>query len=175
MLIESLRPAPRLTDINVVIGIQGPLAPPQYCNGLQIPIVGFDQIYSFDVDTLIQSIPRPEEITLEDFTPAAEELLMRIMQMADNAGATNDHRALNYLAVRYDAIYHTTSELQGRNFSLAGVEVRTSRLSGARNVVDVIFTFANRSTDIVEKYFCRVDVTEEFPFLVSKMQHYFDR
>lgn len=175
MLIEALRPYPRLTDINVVIGVQGPLAPPQYCNGLQIPIVGFDQIYSFDVDTLIQSIPRPERLSAEEFSPAAEELFMRIIQMADNAGATDDHRALNYLAVRYNAIYHTASDCYERNFSLTSVEVRTSRLSGTRKILDVIFTFTNRTSDVVEKYFCRIDVTEEFPFLVSKMQSYFDR
>jgi hypothetical protein len=97
------------------------------------------------------------------------------MQMTDNAGATDDHRALNYLAVRYNAIYFTASELFGRNFSLTSVEVKTSRLSGTRKIVDVIFTFTNRTSDVTEKYFCRVDVTEEFPFLVSKMQTYFDR
>lgn len=175
VLIESLNPSPRLTDVNVVIGVLGPIAPPQYCNGLQIPIVGFDQVYSFDVDALIKSIPKPEKITAKEFSPAAEELFMRIMQLADNAGATDDHRALNYIAVRYNAIYHTTSELFGRNFSLTSIEVRTSRLAGVRRIVDPILTFTNRNTDFVEKFFCRVDVTEEFPFLVSKMQPYFDR
>lgn len=30
---------------------------------------------------------------------------MRIVQIADNAGATDEHRALNYLVVRYPRIY----------------------------------------------------------------------
>jgi hypothetical protein len=173
MLIESLRPSPRLTDINVVIGLLGPIASPQHCNGLQIPIVGFDQVYSFDVDTLIKSIPNPGKV--KTFTPIAEELFMRIMQMTDNAGATDDHRVLNYLSVRYDAIYACSADCYSRNFSLTGVEVRTSALSGTRKIVDVIFTYANRNTDVNEKYFCRVDVAEEFPFLVTKMQTYIDR
>ncbi len=175
ILISSLNPTPRLTDVNIVIGILGPLAPPQFCNGLQIPVVGFDQVYSFDVDALIQSIPKPQNITAKEFTPVANELFMRIMQLADNAGATDDHRALNYIAVRYNAIYHTTSELFARNFSLTSIEVRMSRLAGVRKIVDPILTFTNRTSDVVEKYFCRVDVTEEFPFLVTKMQQYFDR
>ena len=29
-------------------------------------------------------------------------------QMTDNAGATNDHRALNYLVMRYPGIYAKT-------------------------------------------------------------------
>jgi len=95
--------------------------------------------------------------------------------MTDNAGATDEHRALNYLAMRYPAIYATAADQFARNASLAGVEVRPSALSGARRIVEVIFSFTNRSTDVVEKMFTRVDVTEEFPFLVTKMSPYFDR
>jgi hypothetical protein len=87
----------------------------------------------------------------------------------------SEHRALNYLAVRYPAVYATTAEAQGRNSSLSGVEVRPSNLSGVRRVVDVIFSYTNRETDVTEKFFVRVDVTEEFPLLVSKMSPYYDR
>jgi PatG C-terminal len=175
LLVEALRPTPRPGDVDVVVGVRGPLAPPQMCNGLLVPIVLFSQIYSFDVDTLIKSIPRPEGMTEDQFTPAAEELFGRIMQMADNAGATDEHRALNYVATRYPAIYATTAEAHKRNGALTAVEVRPSRLSGVRRVVDVILSFTNRQTDVVEKYFVRVDVTEEFPFLVTKMSPYYDR
>jgi hypothetical protein len=175
LLVEAIRPAPRPTDIDVVIGVRGPIAPPEVCNGLMVPIVALDQIYSFDIDALIAGIPRPEQMAAEQFAPVAEELFMRIMQMADNAGATDEHRALNYLAVRYPAIYHQTSEFFGRNFALTAVEVRPSRLSGVRRIVDVIFSYTNRQTDVTEKYFVRVDVTEEFPFLVSRLSPYFDR
>lgn len=175
MLVEALRPAPRPTDVDVVIGLRGPIAPPEMCNGLMVPIVVFDQMYSFDIDSLLKSIPKPEKMTAKEFTPAAEELFMRIMQMADNAGATDDHRALNYLAVRYPAIYATAAEAFGRNSSLTAVEVRPSPLSSTRKIVEVIFSFTNRNTDVTEKFFVRVDVTEEFPFLVTKMSPYYDR
>ena len=66
-------------------------------------------------------------------------------------------------------------EAYGQSCSLAAVEVRPSRLSSTRKIVDVIFAFTNRSTDVTEKYFVRVDVTEEFPFLVTKLSPYFDR
>ena len=95
--------------------------------------------------------------------------------MADNAGATDEHRALNYLAVRYPAVYATAAEAFTRNSSLTAVEVRPSPLSGARKVVEVIFSFTNRQTDVTEKFFVRVDVTEDFPFLVTKMSPYYDR
>jgi hypothetical protein len=175
LLVEAIRPAPRPTDVDAVIGVRGPIAPPQMCNGLMIPIVGFDQIYSFDIDSLIGNIPKPVEMAEEQFQPAAEELFMRIMQLADNAGATDEHQALNYLVMRYPAIYHQATELFGRNFSLTTVEARPSRLSGVRNIVDVIFSYTNRQTNVTEKYFVRVDVTEEFPFLVTPLSPYYDR
>jgi hypothetical protein len=91
--------------ISLVSGVRGPVAPPDYCNGLMIPIVIFDQIYNFSRDALIDAIPRPDETPAEQFGAASRELFDRIMQMTDNAGATDEHRALNYLAVRYPAIY----------------------------------------------------------------------
>jgi hypothetical protein len=33
--------------ISTVIGVRGPIASPDYCNGLMVPIVIFDQIYTF--------------------------------------------------------------------------------------------------------------------------------
>jgi PatG Domain len=47
LLVEALRPSPRATDIDVIVGTRGPLASPELCNGLLVPIVMFDQIYSF--------------------------------------------------------------------------------------------------------------------------------
>jgi hypothetical protein len=178
LLVDAVRPAPRPADIDVVIGVRGPIAPPEACNGLMVPIVAFDQIYSFDVDSRIGGIPRPENIPdeqEESFRSTAEEVFYRIMQLADNAGATDEHRALNYLAVRYPAIYATAAEQHGRNASLSGVEVRPSRLSGVRRIVDVVFSFTNLDTQVTEKYFVRVDVTEEWPFLVSGMAPFYER
>jgi hypothetical protein len=178
LLVEAVRPAPRPTDVDVVIGVRGPIAPPEACNGLMVPVVAFDQIYSFDVESLVQDIPRPDSIPEEreeSFRSAAEELFNRVIQIADNAGATDEHRALNYLAVRYDSIYALTADAYGRDDSLTGVEVRPSRLSGTRRIVNVIFSFTNRNTDVTQKYFVRVDVTEEWPFLVTKMSPFFER
>ncbi len=175
MLLETIRSAPRPTDIDIVIGMRGLIAPPNMCNGLTLPVVSFDQIYSFDIDSIIKVIPRPEKITAKQFTPVAEELFMRIMQITDNTGSTYEHRALNYLAVRYPAIYATAADAYSQNRSLTSVIVRTSRLSSTRKIVNVIFTFTHRQTDVSEKYFIRVDVTEEFPFLLSKILPYYDR
>jgi hypothetical protein len=174
-LVEAIRPTPGPNDIDVVIGLRGPTAPPEMCNGLMVPIVAFDHIYSFDRDALIKAIPKPEKTTAAQFGPAAEELFNRIMQLTDNAGATDEHRALNYLAMRYPAIYAKAAEEFAQACSLTGVDVRPSPLTSTRNIVDVIFSYTNRTSDFTEKFFVRCDVTEEFPFMVTKMSPYYDR
>jgi hypothetical protein len=175
LLVEAIRPNPSPLDLDVVIGIKGPVAPPEMCNGLMVPIVVFDQIYSFDRDTLIKSIPKPEKTSAKDFAPAADELFDRITQMTDNAGAMDEHRALNYLAVRYQAIYAKAAEYFAQNSSLTAVNARPSALSGTRKILEVVFSYTNRNTDVVDKQFVRVDVSDEFPFLVTKLSPYYDR
>ena len=112
---------------------------------------------------------------MEQSGTVAEELCSRIMQLADNAGATDEHRALNYLAARYPTIYAVTAEAHQRNFALAGVEVCPSRLSGVRKIVDVVFSYTHRQTGVTEKYFVRVDVTEQFTFICTGIQPFYER
>jgi len=177
-LVEAVRRRPDGTELDVVIGIRGPLAPPEACNGLVVPVVAFDQLYSFDRGTLLQAVPRPDEIPAEQddqFRATAAEVLDLVLQSTDNAGATDEQRAMNYLALRYPAIYARTTLEHSNNATLAGIETRPSPLSGVRAIVEVIFCYRHRQTDVVTKYFVRVDVTEEFPFLVTKLSPYYDR
>jgi len=175
-LAQALRSVPGdLRDIDVIIGRRGPIASPDMCNGLMIPIVYVDQIYSFDRDDLIKSIPKRKGENEDQMKKTSIAIFNHIVQIADNAGTTDEHRAINYLSVRYDEIYHRTQSMQDENYSFTAVDVRLSRLSGTRKIVDVIFTYENRTNRAIQQWFTRVDVTEEFPFLVNPMQQYFER
>ena len=173
-LVETLRPERGPLDFDMVIGQLGPPAPPDLCNGLTIPMIALDVIYSFDRKSLVETIPQPEGVTAADFSAAAEELFTRIIQLTDNAGASDEHRAENYLLVRYPGIYAKAAEEFAAGASLTAVGAKSSALSGTRRVVDVIFAYTNRSTNAAEKYAVRVDVTEEFPFLVTQLSPYLD-
>jgi hypothetical protein len=178
LFVEAYRDEPRRDDLDCVIGVRGDIAPPELCNGLALPIVVVDQLYSFDRDSLIESIPKPDSISAKDLTKfrsVAGGLFDQLTQVADNSGAIHEHRALNYLTVRYPRIYAVATEQVNRNFSFTGVEVLRSPLSGARLIVDVVFSYRHRETDVVEKQFVRVDVDEEFPFLVTRIGPYFER
>lgn len=173
-LVEALKPAKGL-DCDVIVGVRGPTAPPEMCNGLQVPIVLCDRVYSFEVEEFLNAIPQPKNMVKGDFKNAARELFDRIMQLVDNVGEMDEHRAVNYIALRYPAIYSLALEMHALDRSLVRVDVQPSRLSGTRRVVNVIFSYVDRKTDVVDKHFIRVDVTEKFPFLVSKLQPFYDR
>jgi len=178
LLIDAYREEPRRDDLDVIVGVQSTIAPPEMCNGLTLPIVVFDQLYSFDRDSLIESIPKPDSVAEKDLTKfrsTAGILFDELAQIADNAGATDEHRALNYLLVRYPRLYAAATEQSQRNFSFIGVEVLPSGLSDVRSIVDVVFSFRHRESDVVEKQYVRVDVSGEFPFLVTKMSPYYVR
>ncbi len=180
-LIDTLRPLPRATDltsamIDVVIGVKGSIAPPDMCNGLMVPIVVFDQLYSFDMDAFMGTLPKPDKMADKDFTNlkrAGTKLFEQIKQMADNTGSTDEYRALNYLTVRDPLIYLKAWDMEKEKCLLTDVQVRTSRLSGTRKVVDAIFVYTNQQVGTTQKFFVRIDVTEEFPFLVSKLAPYY--
>jgi hypothetical protein len=177
--VEAVKPSQRGIDTDVIVGTCGPMSPAEMCNGLIVPIVVVDRVYSFDKPQLMTAIKKPAELKMTDeqFRPSAEELFERIQQIADNVGGTDEHRAVNYLAVRYQQIYTHAAEMHGRNFSLTGIDVIPSRLAhaGTRKLVDVIFSYTNRSTDVVEKYYVRVDVTEKYPYLDKKLSPFYDR
>jgi len=82
LLVQAVRARPTPMDLDAVIGFLGPISPPEAC-GLVVPIVAFDQIYSFDRDTLLDAIPVPNNIAkkaADQFRATADELLGRILQ-----------------------------------------------------------------------------------------------
>jgi hypothetical protein len=175
--IEAMIPTPvdQRLDVDVIIGDRGPTAPPFMCNGLTVPIVLVDQIYSFDRPTLMAAMTTPAGQEEAAFRETARGLFDRIQQMADNTGELDEHRALNYLAVRYPRIYDHTAERNASDYSLTAIDVIPSRLSGIRKLVDVVLSYRSRTTDVTEKYYIRVDVTEKFPFLERGLAPFYDR
>ena len=116
---------------------------------------------------------QPGSVSNEVFGVAAEDMFRKMMELADNTGATGKHMALSYLAVCYPAIYAKAAEECGRNFSLTSIKALPSRLCDNRRIVSIIFSFTNREIDTVEKYLVKVDVNEEFPFIDTELSpHY---
>lgn len=172
LLMQAFRPSPSETDMNIVIGSKGPIAPPDMCDGKPLPIVIFDQIYSDSKEELKKIIPRPENIAAKTFDDTANDILYRILSMVDNVGATDRDRALNFLAVRSPEIYAYTADMYGKEFSFRNIEVRPSPIPvmGQREV-DVICIYAHRSKPIEEKCLLRVNVGK-YPYITKFVYPY---
>ncbi|MFD9035423.1 hypothetical protein ACFVZW_30435 [Streptomyces sp. NPDC059567] len=175
-LVEALRPVPDHRDLAVVVGRLGPIAPPGACQGLSVPVVRVEKIWAFDSKELMRAIERPDGTSRKEFERGAGALLDRLLQLSDNTGTDPAGRALNYLMVRSQAIYRTSSEKRDEGYVLSAVEASPSRLStGSQTVVTVVFSYTHRQTNVVEKCFVRVGLAGLFPFLVSPFQDYYDR
>jgi hypothetical protein len=106
------------------------------------------------------------------------EIFDDMLQLANNTGDADEHRALNYLSVNYPEIY--MSQWSGGTTTapavyFEGVEARHSPLGSGRAIIDVILRYMNQASGIVTRYFTSVDVTGQFPYLVTQLQPYFER
>jgi hypothetical protein len=159
---------------DVIVGKRGPVASAEECNGLQLPTVVCDLSYDFTFNQFVTNV----QASISGIpTNVVQSMLQQMLQISDNAGETDAHRAINYLTIRNKDIYTMAWQMQvptstppyppGAYF-LQNVNVTPANVQGNRSIVDVIFEYLARDT--YEKYFwyVKVDVTGEFPFLASK-------
>ncbi len=167
------------SDTTVVVGTKGPV---RECAGFALPVVFTETLYAFPEQALMESmisniVPAQTGVTSEQSISIAKEVFERIRQISDNMGETPEHRAINYIAVRFTPLYETVMRLKARNYSLASIDVRQSRLyTDLHRVYDVIVTFEPNFAAAIEQYFVRVDVTDIYPHVHSTaMQPFFER
>lgn len=157
----------------VVIGRVTSMAPPHLCAGVLAPILICDQVYVFHIHEWLTSLTRTLEPALAErsidhqhFAAISRRVFSRVVQSTENVGATDTHRALNYLIMQHPGIFLATVE---RSASRELDRIDTQLIQGAstRKQVAVIFSFIDPGTGVAERLFTRVDVTEEWPFVVD--------
>jgi Subtilase family/PatG Domain len=132
-------------DLDVVVGVRGTEPP----DGT---VVVMDQLFQVERKQL-------DLCTLAD-----------LPQLADNRGLTDEERVWNFLAARY-----TPPPPQIGGYELFSARATPSRLgSGISRIWRAIYTYRNAAA-AEKEYFVRVDVTHEFPMIVSPMQPYLER
>jgi hypothetical protein len=166
---------------DVIIGPRGPMATPEMCNGLQLPMLVCNQIYSFTWDEFVNAVTAKTGANAAD----VGSMFYALLQMADNAGETNEHRALNYVTLRYSDIYVMAANMLGHGsgpflipngiFTLQDIIARKAPVQGARMIVDIIFHYVERRTQASIYWYCEVDTTGQFPFLVRPLSRYYPR
>jgi len=139
-----------------------------------LPRYGADQIATFHVEDFVKKVSRPDDIPDALFRDAIRSLFDRIRRRTNNTGDHDDSRALNYVALRYAALYEIAGRAAARGMRLAGIDASPQPSVDGRRIVVVRFRFRNVAGDLVENYGCRIDVTEQFPFLAAPLQQVFD-
>lgn len=173
-LISTLKPNTGSSQdpMSLVVGVRGPLAPAEYCSGLQLPIVLCNQLYYFDFDALFNTLKS------QNIEATAIKAVMEVMNLKPNDGSTDADRALNYVAFRFPEIYQKADQLSNPNTSPGGVfkiiDISTtpSDIQSTRAVVDVIFKYQQVETQEQLFYYAGVDITGQFPFLSSPLRQY---
>jgi hypothetical protein len=176
-LVTSICPKdPALTTYDVIVGAQEPTL------SSELPGVAVNWTFQFTLQELAVSVVatlRKQGVQ----SPPSKEYILGVfddmLQLANNAGDADEHRALNYVSVNYPDVYIAQGTAQEQTSQapalFAGVETRRSELGGGRTIIDVILRFQSQSTGLTTRYFTSVDVSGQFPFLVAPLGPYFER
>jgi hypothetical protein len=155
----------------VVVGRVASMAPPHLCAGVLAPILICDQMYVFHVREWLASLTSSLETALSErkvdrqhFSSISRRIFSRVIRSTENVGATDTHRALNYLVMQHPGIFLAAAE-RANSRELDRIDTQLIQGASARKQVAVILSFLDPTTGVAERLFTRVDVTEEWPFV----------
>src|SRR5262249_15346251 len=89
-----------------------------------LPRFGADQFISFEMDGFVGRVPRPADLPEEEFKNSVRTIFSRILRRSNNTGISDDHRALNYIALRYPAIFEVATRAAAKSLVLASIDAR---------------------------------------------------
>jgi len=161
LLTDTLKRPASTAEFDVVKGQLVGIAPPTLCNAQQLPILSFFQLYSFRVEEFLNALPRPENMPEGEFKAACDELFHRALRMASNA--SGPMLGLSYAILSYAGFYRLVAEKYKADYSLANLEVRTSRVVAGS--ADIWLKFVERKTGFTETYCLTVNTRGPFQFL----------
>jgi hypothetical protein len=193
-LVAALAPTPNQISFALVVGTVGGIAPAWMCNGVQLPLVSCEQVFSFTGAAFVNSIvaeARNDSVLIQKITKslegqnppvevndyllgAANNAFSVLTLLSDNTGQTDEHRAINYLTFKSMALYKKEIEMELEGFRLNSVTAQPDPLARTRRIQDVILVFAKTDSQEVRRFFTRVDVTGQFPFMLNELSIFFD-
>src|SRR5436190_2087414 len=79
-------------------------------------------LLTFEMQEFISGVPRADNTEEQQFRTAIADVFRRVRGRDGNLGSTPEHRALNFLALRYPSIYAVVEEGYTHEASLTGIE-----------------------------------------------------
>jgi hypothetical protein len=165
----------------VVVGITKAGPSNGVCEGVGLLTIEPIQLLAFTLDEFVDGLPRPQLPGEERGTApldghqrsAIKEIFKRLTRRANNNGIIDEHRACNYAALRYPAIYHAVLQGQVDRKDLVGLDARRVP-SSHRKVVAVRITHKMPGSGGFEHLQCLIDVTDVFPFIARPLEVVYD-
>jgi hypothetical protein len=161
-------------ELSAVIGMRGPIAGPEVCNGLTLPFLIFDVIYNFDRAALItdlSSLPTlPKGADASKFQKNAADIFNQVLLLVDDG--TEMKRALAYLLIRNAELYRNITKAFDENAQVTSIEVKPAPVSSTQKLVDVVVRMVNRSNAAPSSIFARVNLDNKLPYMVTGWQPY---
>jgi hypothetical protein len=158
---------------SIVIGKRGPMATPATCGGLLAPMMACDQAYTFTTNEFVHDLLERVQPAIsarghktEALEAASRDVFRRITGSMENLGAQDGHRALNYFLVQHPGLFVAIAE-RVNEAVLDTIETRVTQGGMGNRIVTIVLTFIRQATGVPERLFCRVDVTEEWPFVAD--------
>jgi hypothetical protein len=156
----------------VVIDRVGGFTNPASYGGLLLSLIAVDQLYAFSATEWAEGLAKVAKAALQSrkveaahFRAISQGIFREVTTMPENMGVADGHRALNYLLVQHPGMFLAAAERPGH--VLDRIETRVIQAGGGRRHVAVILSFLDRGTNVPERLYCAVDITEEWPFIVG--------
>lgn len=169
---KALAHAHEMDHFAVVIGRVGGFTNPTATGGLLLSHVSVDQVYAFSASEWTEGLSKVAHPVLQSrkvddgqFRTVSQNIFRDVTTMPENMGASDGHRALNYLLVQHPGMFLAAAERGGH--VLDRIETRVTQVVSGRRHVAVILTFLDRATGVPERLYTTVDVTEEWPFVAA--------
>ncbi|TDO96714.1 hypothetical protein [Marinomonas balearica] len=106
-----------------------------------------------------------------------------ILSHTHNLGINDAERALNYACWNYPDIYAVAYKMLNGGFdhdshdplgfTIEDVFYEPYKLQGQQQIYQIVFEFKGNSSELRSRWFCRVDVSIEYPTLQQGMTRYF--
>ena len=161
-------------EVSAVIGTRGPIAGPEMCNGLTLPIVVVEMVYNFNKPDLISKMPLPpgtDPTGEAKFRAAASETFEYVSQLV-SAGQQDGERALAKILLSDQDFYYTISNAFAQDEQLLSVNLKPVLSVSPVSQIDVVVTTANRKTGMQRSTFARYNTQTKFPFRVFGWQQH---
>ncbi len=180
--IASLNPNRPQPSYDVFLGKFVPMAADMAVHDEMLPLAVCLQTFSISENEMTSNIQRAISSGISSSSDVVQYLLTPMMDVAQNPGNNDALRALNFVILTQMDLYSILWQIlkgtapgpkDSSGFCLENVEVVPSNLQGTRLIFDIIFSFRGNATNLLTKWFCRVDTTGAFPTLITKMQRYY--